>query len=169
VNDYLEIKRHKNKPDQQFHCELLHQEIGYAVLRYVAHKAGLIVDMCIAPGSTTIAHYWHSRPYVVWRMFDSSGQLIGTLFHICTNVCIHDDHLSYDDLLLDIWIAPDGSLRVLDEDELNACVKTGLVTDAELYHIHKSQQNIIAKHIAIIAEITSFDCKPASTIPPAHP
>ena len=71
-NDYLEIKRHKNKPEQQFHCELLHRETGYAVLRYVARKPGLIADIIIPPGSTTIAHYWQKRPYVVWRMFDSS-------------------------------------------------------------------------------------------------
>ena len=72
VNNYLEIKRHTNKPEQRFHCELLHRESGYAVLRYVAETSGLIADMVIAPGSTTVAHYWQDRPYVAWRMFDRS-------------------------------------------------------------------------------------------------
>jgi hypothetical protein len=160
VNNYLEIKRHKYKPEQHFKCELLHQETGYAVLRYVAHKAGQIADMCIAPGSTTIAHYWQQRPYVVWRMFDCNRHLIGTLFHICTNVCIHDDHLSYDDLLLDIWIAPDGSLRVLDEDELQEGITQRQISDAELVCIRKAQQDILLRHLEIISGLTAFDCTP---------
>jgi hypothetical protein len=155
--DYLEIKRHKNKPEQQFICQLLHREHGYAVLRYVADAPGLIADIHIPPGSTTIAHYWQQRPYVAWRMFDYTSHLIGTLFHICTHVRIHDDHLSYDDLLLDIWIAHDGSLRVLDEDELNACVKTGLVSNAELGYIRKAQQLITQHYLEIINELVSFD------------
>lgn len=157
MNDYLEIKRHKNKPDQRFNCELLHREPGYAVLRYSSNKPGLIADIHIPPGSTTIAHYWQQRPYVAWRMFDCTSHLIGSLFHICSNVHILDDHLSYDDLLLDIWIAPEGSLRVLDEDELNACVKTGLVSNAELGYIRKAQQHITQHYPEIINELVSFD------------
>jgi predicted RNA-binding protein associated with RNAse of E/G family len=166
VNNYLEIKRHKNKPEQRFRCELLHRESGYAVLRYVAEKSGLIAAMSIAPGSTTVAHYWQDRPYVAWRMFDLKKNLIGTLFHICTNVCIREDHLSYDDLLLDIWIMPDGKIRVLDEDELQACITTGLVSNAELFHIRKAQHCITALHKEIITGLAAFDCTPAHTLPP---
>ena len=166
MNNYLEIKRHKNKPEQRFHCELLYRESGYAVLRYVAEKSGLIADMSIAPGSTTVAHYWQDRPYVAWRMFDLNKSLIGTLFHICTNVCIREYHLSYDDLLLDIWIEPDRKIRVLDEDELQACITTGLVSNAELCHIRKAQHCITAHHKEIITELAAFDCTPAHTVPP---
>jgi predicted RNA-binding protein associated with RNAse of E/G family len=160
VNNYLEIKRHKNKPEQQFHCELLHRESGYAVLRYVAKQSGLIADMAIAPGSTTVAHYWHDRPYVVWRMFDRNKSLIGTLFHICTNVCIREDFLSYDDLLLDIWIAPDGKMRVLDEDELKICIAAGRISEPELNIIQQARTDIIARHEEIISALIPFDCIP---------
>lgn len=161
LNNYLEIKRHKNKPVQQFYCELLHRESGYAVLRYTADEPGLIADMHIAAGSTTVAHYWHERPYVAWRMFDGNCSLIGTLFHICTNVCIHDDYLSYDDLLLDIWIAPDGSARILDEDELQNCIDAALLSAAELDCIRRAQQEITTRHTEIISALTGFDCTPA--------
>lgn len=160
MNDFLEIKRHKNKPEQHFCCELLFIKDGYAVLRYRADEPGLIADMRIPAGSTTVAHYWHERPYVAWRMFDSNYCLIGTLFHICTNVCIHDDHLSYDDLLLDIWIAPDGSARILDEDELQICIDAALVSTAELDCIREAQQEIINRHAEIISGLTGFDCMP---------
>ena len=160
MNNYLEIKRHKNKPEQQFHCELLHRENGYAVLRYVAEGAGLIADMSIAPGSTTVAHYWQDRPYVAWRMFDSSYCLLGTLFHICTNVCIREDFLSYDDLLLDIWITPDGEMRVLDEDELQACIAAGRISESELHTIQQAYTDITARHDEIITGLIPFDCTP---------
>jgi hypothetical protein len=155
--DYLEIKRHKNKPEQRFNCELLHRESGYAVLRYVADAPGLIADIHIPPGSTTIAHYWQQRPYVAWRMFDCTSHLIGSLFHICTHVRIHDDHLSYDDLLLDIWIAPDGSLRVLDENELQECITQNRINATELGYIRKAQQHITQHYLEIINELASFD------------
>jgi predicted RNA-binding protein associated with RNAse of E/G family len=158
VNNYLEIKRHKNKPEQRFHCELLHRESGYAVLRYVAQGSGLIADISIAPGSTTVAHYWQDRPYVAWRMFDMNKSLIGTLFHICTDVCIRDDLLSYDDLLLDIWIAPDGEMRILDEDELQTCIADGRISANELNTIQQAVHDITAHHDEIIAGLICFDC-----------
>jgi len=160
VNNFLEIKRHKNKPEQHFNCELLHREFGYAVLRYSSNKPGLIADIRIPPGSTTIAHYWQLRPYVAWRMFDSNACLLGTLFHICSNVRIHDDRLSYDDLLLDIWIAPNNKVRVLDLDELKLCIDKGLINDAELRNIREAQQGILLHHPEIISTLTAFDCRP---------
>jgi hypothetical protein len=157
LNGYLEIKRHKNKPAQRFCCTLLHREPGYAVLRYVSDEPGRIADICIEAGSTTVAHYWTGRPYVAWRMFDSAGRLIGTLFHVCADVRIFADHLSYEDLLLDIWIAPGGAMRVLDEDELQACASCGLLSEAELQRIAGARQHISAARADIIAGLAAFE------------
>ncbi len=155
--DFLEIKRHKNKPDQQFRCTLLHREPDHAVLHYFSEKPGLIADISIAAGSTTVAWYWTHRPYAVWRMFDRNACLIGTLFHICTDIQIYDDHLSYTDLLLDIWVAPDSSLRILDGDEVLACAATGLITDDELRHIRHAQYCVTTGHVHIIAALVEFE------------
>ncbi len=157
MNDYIEIKLHKNKPPQQFCCTLLHREPGYAVLRYVSNEPGQIADIRIGAGSTTVAHYWSGRPYVVWRMFDRTGRLIGTLFHICADVRIFADHLSYEDLLLDIWIDPGGALRILDEDELHACTARGLLSAEELQRIGQAQQHVTVAHAGIIAALTAFE------------
>ena len=155
--DFLEIKRHKNKPDQQFGCELLHREDGYAVLRYRAKKPGQIADMHIPPGSTTIAHYWTNRSYVAWRMFDREGSLLGTLFHVCCNVNIHEQSLSYNDLLLDIWVDPEGVLRILDEDEVSQAASHGLLSDGELTIIDNAHWLISAHYSSIMDELTPFD------------
>jgi len=84
--------------------------------------------ICRPAGSTTIAHYWTDRGYVVWRMYDSEGLLLGTLFHIVKNVTITDRQVQYLDLIVDIWITPDGNLRVLDEDELEECKKAAIIS-----------------------------------------
>ena len=168
MNDFLEIKHHKNKPEQRFNCELLHRESGYAVLRYVAETSGQIADMSIAPGSTTVAHYWQDRPYVAWRMFDSRYCLIETLFHICTNVRIQEDRLCYDDLLLDIWVSPDNRVRVLDEDELQAGISAGRINQSELSCIRGSQHYITLHHNEIIFELIPFDIQPRNNSSPAQ-
>jgi len=126
-----EIKRHKNKPEQRFLCDLARAEPGHIVIVYHAATAGRIADIDIAPGSTTIAHYWQNGGYVLWRMFAADRSPVGTLFHICASTDIQETIVSYDDLILDIWITPEGAARVLDEDELAEAIKAGLVTDDE--------------------------------------
>ena len=152
-----EIKRHKNKPEQRFLCDLALREKDHIVLVYHAETAGRIADIDIAPGSTTIAHYWQSGGCVLWRMFAADHTLIGTLFHICANTDIQEASVSYDDLILDIWITPQGLARVLDEDELADAIKAGMVTDNEKNLIEKQKQLILADYSAIIDRIRNSE------------
>jgi protein associated with RNAse G/E len=101
-------------------------------------------------------------------MFDSSALLLGTLFHICTNVCIQEDRLSYDDLLLDIWVSPDSRVRVLDEDELQEGLAAGRINQAELSCIRGSQQYITLHYNEIISELVPFDLKSRRSARPAQ-
>ena len=148
-----EIKAHKNKETQRFLCTVLHRDAHYLVLYFSSQAEGRIRDIIIPAGSTTIAHYWSDRGYVVWRMFGPDGSLIGTLFHICTNVEITEQHVSYLDLIVDIWIAPDGTIRVLDQDEMEECKKEGLIGDDEAIFIEKQKQLIINHHEEIMKSL----------------
>ena len=111
-----EIKVHKNKETQRFRCSLLHLEAGYLVLSYHAEQPGRIKDIVIPKGSTTIAHYWIGRGYVLWRMYGPDSSLIGTLFHICRDVFITETSVQYLDLIIDIWIPAHGAPRVRSEE-----------------------------------------------------
>ena len=157
MQKFKEIKRHKNKPEQRFLCDLAQRKPGYIVLVYHASSAGRIADIDIAPGSTTIAHYWQSGGYVLWRMFAADRTLVGTLFHICKNTAIGVHSVSYDDLILDIWVNPQGIVRVLDEDELADAIKAGLVTENEQNWIEKQKQIILAGYAAIIDRIRDIE------------
>ena len=145
-----EIKEHKNKETQRFLCNVLHREANYLVVSFHSEKEGNIKDIVIPSGSTTIAHYWTDRGYVVWRMYGPEGLLIGTLFHIVKDVIIASTHVQYLDLIVDIWIAPAGKLRVLDEDELEECKKAGLVSIEEEQWIEKQKTLILHTHESII-------------------
>ncbi len=147
-----EIKINKNKETQRFTCVLLEKGPGRMVLGYYARKAGTIADIAIPPGSTTIAHYWSDRGYVMWRMFDAALDLIGTLFHICRNVAFSSDSVSYEDLIIDIWVSPQGHCRLLDEDELVQTAAKGCISDAEQEWIARWRSAVIEQHDAAIME-----------------
>jgi hypothetical protein len=166
--EFLEIKRHKTKPDERFKCELLHNDAGHLVLRYRSDKPGRIADIAIPPGSTTIAHYWPGRTYVAWRMFDSSHCLLGTLFHVSTNISVNEGNVAYDDLLLDIWITPGGSLRILDEDEVRQASSAGLLSDAELTIIDNAHWHITTHYRSILDELAAFESTHSPVRPDTH-
>jgi predicted RNA-binding protein associated with RNAse of E/G family len=145
-----EIKEHKNKETQRFLCNVLHREPNYLVVSFHSEKEGNIKDIVIPSGSTTIAHYWTDRGYVLWRMNGPEGLPIGTLFHIVKDVIIASTHVQYLDLIVDIWIAPDGKLRVLDEDELEVCKKAELISIEEEQWIGRQKTLILHTHAGII-------------------
>jgi predicted RNA-binding protein associated with RNAse of E/G family len=86
-------------------------------------------------------------------MSGPEGLPIGTLFHIVKDVNIASTHVQYLDLIVDIWIAPDGKLQVLDEDELEACKKAGLMSIEEEQWIEKQKTLILHSHESIIKSL----------------
>ena len=145
-----EIKIHKNKETQRFLCNVLHREAGYLVLSYRAEQPGRLHNIVIPGGSTTIAHYWAERGYVLWLMYGPDSSLIGTLFHICRDVTITETAVQYLDLIIDIWIPAHGAPRVLDEDELEECTQQGLVSNEESKWIEEQQELILQDYPDII-------------------
>jgi len=74
--------------------------------------------LIIPKGSYTIAYYWKDRPYnlYVWR--DIKGKYLGSYFNIVKNTQIKDEVVSFEDLIIDIMVLPNGEYFILDEDEL---------------------------------------------------
>lgn len=154
-SSFKEIRLHKGKSPQEFLCHLLHQEKDYVVIRYLSPCSAKINDIFIRKGSTTIAHYWGKRNYVLWEIKDPDEGLKGYLFHICKNIEIDKNYVKYEDLELDIWFDPDGNAIILDQDEVDDCFKRGLINSEELSLIEQQKKEILKSFKHIVKSIWS--------------
>ncbi len=64
--------------------------------------------------------YYTDRWYNILRIHAQDGALKGWYCNITMPATIADGVIAYRDLLLDLWVAPDGQTQTLDEDEFNA-------------------------------------------------
>lgn len=67
-----------------------------------------------------IETFFQDRWYNIFEIHDrDDDQLKGWYCDICKPAVITEDHISYIDLSLDLWIFPDGKQEILDRDEFN--------------------------------------------------
>lgn len=115
------------------------------------YLAGLIDDVLIeraiwarsaeaAPnGGRALAgpgHIWYRfwlwrDDQVVERYFDAQGQALGTQVDLCMPLQIGEREWTARDLLLDIWISPEGRVTVSNEAAFEAAVSSGQLTEEE--------------------------------------
>ena len=126
-----EIKRHLNKSEEVYDCEVVHREPGYVVVRYVTDRPYQFCGITIPEGSRTVGHYRGGSDCVIWEMYGPAGDKLGTLVHLCRDLEIGEDYVRYLDLVLDLWFHPDGHYDILDEEELAECVIQGLISDRD--------------------------------------
>ena len=142
-----EIKRHLNKPVERYECDIMRREPGHIVLRYVSDRtfASTRLGVTFPPRCVTVALYWETKPYVFWGIFSPEEMLLGFLVHICRDVSIAEDSVSYLDMLLDIWFFPDGRHIILDEDEVEECLQSGKLSEQDKDFIESSKESAIAR------------------------
>lgn len=72
------------------------------------------------------AYYW------VTAMFDQNNELLQIYFDITNGNCLdNEENPTFDDLYLDIMMEPDGTLHLLDRDELDEALEAGEITTAQ--------------------------------------
>ncbi|GAF65168.1 hypothetical protein BTS2_2066 [Bacillus sp. TS-2] len=72
----------------------------------------------IPKGSYTIAFYWQSKPYNIYLFKDDNHQLLGFYINIVKNTSIDHQSVTFQDLIIDIAVMPNGEFTILDEEEL---------------------------------------------------
>ena len=122
---FCEFKRHLDKPDETYMCDLVAQGTDWVILSYVSNRAWEVAGTCLPAGSQTLAFYQTGDAHVLWRMCAPSGDLKGHLFHICRDLQVKKRRVSYLDLLLDIWIGSDGVAEVLDREDVEMYYREG--------------------------------------------
>ncbi|MBO0998636.1 DUF402 domain-containing protein [Bacillus sp. SD075] len=106
----------------EHNCLLLNKQnqqvvLFHEILDSFTMKAGSI-KLTIPVGSYTIAYYWKDRPYNLYIWRDNEGNYLGSYLNIVRNTYMADTLISFEDLIIDILVLPDGSRFILDEDEL---------------------------------------------------
>ena len=71
-------------------------------------------------GDHFIEDFFTDRWYNIIEIRDSREQLKGWYCNICAPATIEAGVITYRDLLLDVWVAPNGVTLTLDDDEFEA-------------------------------------------------
>jgi protein associated with RNAse G/E len=148
----LEIKRHLNKPDESYLCDLLERDRNWIIVKYVSDRPGRVGSVTFDAGSTTFAYYRTGMGYVIWKMLAPDNRLKGHLFHICQDLHVEEDKVKYLDLLLDVWIDAAGQITVLDRDEVEDCAGKGVIGEKELIWIAQQEKEIVENWKQIISD-----------------
>ncbi|WP_244852946.1 DUF402 domain-containing protein [Bacillus sp. J14TS2] len=106
----------------EYPCSLLYADKKQAVLFHKVQKSFSMVTeqetLTIPVGSYTLAYYWQDRPYNLYIWRDKNGHYLGSYFNIVKNTSITDSLITFEDLIIDVLVFPNGDWYVLDEEEL---------------------------------------------------
>ncbi|HDR6312619.1 TPA: DUF402 domain-containing protein [Bacillus cereus] len=119
-------------------CLLVESQPGKIVLFHEVQYAFTMkaneTKLTIPKGSYTTAYYWEECPYNLYIWRDCVGHYLGSYFNIVKNTHIENELVSFEDLIIDIMVLPNGDCFILDEEELtdpldqfeDGCVKVAL-------------------------------------------
>lgn len=71
-------------------------------------------------GDRFVEWFFSDRWYNIFEISAAGGALKGWYCNVAEPAAISSDTIACRDLLLDVWVTPDGATRVLDEDEFAA-------------------------------------------------
>ena len=98
----------------------------------------------LEPGDRWTEYFYADRWYNIFEIHASRGQLKGWYCNITRPACISGHEVTAEDLALDLWVAPDGQMQVLDEDEFAALPLTPTERDAA-WQALTELQNMVAR------------------------
>lgn len=79
------------------------------------------LNITLKRGDRFVETFYTKRWYNIFEIYDRDDRKFkGWYCNIGKPAVIEEDTVSYIDLALDLWVAPDGTQMVLDEDEFEA-------------------------------------------------
>ena len=113
-----------DKPDHAFDCELVAVEttagVAAAIILYRMPRAITIFGIDMPEGSFTLGYFWQDRPYNVYHWLDPDERTLAYYANVADRTAITATTIAWRDLVVDVLVRPNGSVEVLDEDELPA-------------------------------------------------
>nr|HID13501.1 DUF402 domain-containing protein [Anaerolineae bacterium] len=101
--------------------QVLRRDGHTIVLRTGWDRAPLDLGFVVLePGDRWTEYFYTDRWYNIFEIRASDGRLKGWYCNVTRPARISACEVTAEDLALDLWVAPDGECRVLDEDEFAA-------------------------------------------------
>ena len=147
-----EVKRHLDGSAERFDCELVLRRPHLVVVLFEHRRGRSTGGFHIPRGSRTYGFFWRRRPYSFYRMAAPDGRVIAHRYDVVDDVRLGEHEVSYLDLLLDVWVAPDGAVRVEDEDEVAEYARHGLLSRAQRDRITRTRTLLLRRHRTIARE-----------------
>lgn len=144
-----EVKRHPDGAEHRFDCELVLRRPHLVVVLFEHWHGRSAGGFDIPAGSRTYGFFWSRRPYSLYRIAGPDGTLIAHRYDIVQDVRLGDREVSYLDLLLDIWVTPDGAVLIEDADDVAAWRQAGLLSAEQVGRIERAQALVLRRHRSI--------------------
>ena len=128
----VEVKRRLDGSEQRFDCELVQRTPSLVVVCFEMQRPAGRLD--------SYGFFWPRRPYNCYHIVrPESGEAVHSRFDVLRDVDVRTPgEVGYTDLLLDLWVGPDGA-RWEDEDDVAAAVRSGLLSDADRARIERAR------------------------------
>ena len=103
----------------QYEGRVLERDSNYVVLEAVFNRDDMpFMDVVLKRGDRFVERFYSDRWYNIFEIYDrDDGQFKGWYCNVGYPAVLEKDRVSYIDLALDLWVSPDGTQTVLDEDE----------------------------------------------------
>ncbi len=152
VERITEVKRHPDGREVRFDLQLIQRYAHLIVARFVHPMALQRDSFTIDHDAISYGFFWRWRPYVMYRMLDASGRLIANRFDVVEDVRLAERTVAYTDLFLDLWVGPDGTPHLEDEDEVTDAGCGGLLSRSQLNRIEETKELLLRRHRVIATE-----------------
>jgi len=100
------------------------------------------------PGDHFIEWYYADRWYNIMEVRGAGERLKGWYCNITWPAEFQPDRIRYRDLALDLWVAPDGTLTTLDEDEFDEDTAIAAAARAHALAALASLRELVARRAA---------------------
>jgi uncharacterized protein len=106
----------------QYEGQVIRREKNAVTLEAFFEREDMaFMNIVLKKGDRFIETFYTDRWYNVFEIYDRDDRAFkGWYCNVGKPAVIEEDVISYIDLALDLWVAPDGTQTVLDEDELKA-------------------------------------------------
>jgi protein associated with RNAse G/E len=146
----VEVKRTLDGKVIEYPAEpLLVEEGQRAVLLYRIDETEAVAGgrITLAAGTLSFGYFWSDRPYNVYH-FTYADETVVCYINIGRFHSLNETELVWDDYAVDVLVFPDGSVDVLDEDEVPETVDQSIKA-----FIAEATSRVLAELDAIIDSV----------------